>query len=52
MLAPAGFFYAAQAQDRLALDDDAALRIGLAAYTDGSDVERLLGGLAAFLATR
>jgi cysteine desulfurase family protein (TIGR01976 family) len=50
VLAPAGFFYAAQAQQRLALEDDAALRIGLAAYTDESDVQRLLDGLAAFLA--
>ncbi len=50
VLAPAGFFYAAQAQQRLALADDAALRIGLAAYTDDSDVARLLDGLAAFLA--
>jgi cysteine desulfurase family protein (TIGR01976 family) len=50
VLAPAGFFYAAQAQQRLALQDDAALRIGLAATTDESDVQRLLDGLAAFLA--
>jgi cysteine desulfurase family protein (TIGR01976 family) len=50
VLAPAGFFYAHQAQQRLALPDDAALRIGLAAYTDEPDVRRLLDGLAAFLA--
>jgi cysteine desulfurase family protein (TIGR01976 family) len=49
VLAPAGFFYAFQAQRRLALPDDAALRIGLAAYTDETDVQRLLDGLAAFL---
>jgi cysteine desulfurase family protein (TIGR01976 family) len=49
VLAPAGFFYAHQAQQRLALPDDAALRIGLAAYTDETDVQRLLDGLAAFL---
>jgi cysteine desulfurase family protein (TIGR01976 family) len=51
VLAPAGFFYAHQARRRLALQDDAALRIGLAAYTDEADVRRLLDGLAAFLAT-
>jgi cysteine desulfurase family protein (TIGR01976 family) len=50
VLAPAGFFYAHQAQQRLALPDDAALRIGVAAYTDESDAERLLDGLTAFLA--
>jgi len=49
VLAPAGFFYASQAQQRLALPDDAALRIGLAAYTDEAEVQRLLDGLAAFL---
>jgi cysteine desulfurase family protein (TIGR01976 family) len=51
VLAPAGFFYAHEAQQRLALADDAALRIGLAAYTDEDDVQRLLDGLAAFLET-
>src|SRR4051794_1555099 len=52
VLAPAGFFYAQQAQQRLALPDDAALRIGLAAYSDETEVQRLLDGLADFLAGR
>ncbi|GAB47251.1 cysteine desulfurase-like protein [Mobilicoccus pelagius] len=47
--APAGFFYAEELRRRLALHDDAALRIGLAPYTDDEDVDRLLAGLVAFL---
>lgn len=50
VLAPAGWFYAHQASLRLALDDTHALRIGLAPYNDDTDVERLLTGLADFLA--
>jgi cysteine desulfurase family protein (TIGR01976 family) len=49
VLAPAGFFYASQAQQRLALPDDAALRIGIAAYTTEEDVARLTSGIAGFL---
>lgn len=49
VLAPAGFFYAHQAGLRLALDDSAALRVGLAPYNDDDDVERLLTGLTEFL---
>ena len=45
--APAGHFYALEASRRLGLGDGGGLRIGLAAYTDASDVDRLLGGLAA-----
>ena len=47
--APAGSFYALEASRRLGLGDDGGLRIGLAPYTDPGDLERLLGGLAAFL---
>lgn len=49
VLAPSGFFYAHQAQQRLALADPQPLRIGIAAYTDDSDVERLLEGLTDFV---
>jgi cysteine desulfurase family protein (TIGR01976 family) len=47
--APAGSFYALEASRRLGLGDDGGLRIGLAPYTDGGDVERLMAGLVAFL---
>ena len=47
--APAGSFYALEASRRLGLGDAGGLRIGLAPYTDASDVERLLAGLAEFL---
>jgi cysteine desulfurase family protein (TIGR01976 family) len=50
VLAPADFFYAHQAQLRLALDDRHALRMGIAPYTTDDDVARLLDGLAEFLA--
>jgi cysteine desulfurase family protein (TIGR01976 family) len=50
VLAPAGFFYAHQAQLRLALDDPDGLRVGIAAYSTDDDVARLLDGLAQFLA--
>jgi selenocysteine lyase/cysteine desulfurase len=50
VLAPAGFFYAHQAELRLALDDSDALRVGLAPYTTDDEVARLLEGLADFLA--
>ena len=44
--APSGSFYALEASRHLGLGDDGALRIGLAPYTDRSDVERLLTGIA------
>ncbi len=47
--APAGSFYAIEPFRRLALDDEHPLRIGLAPYTDASDLARLQEGLAEFL---
>jgi cysteine desulfurase family protein (TIGR01976 family) len=49
--APAGSFYALEASRALGLGDDGALRVGLAPYTDGDDISRLVDGLRAF-ATR
>ena len=49
--APAGSFYAYEPFTRLALADTHGLRVGLAPYTDDSDVQRLLDGLRAFLAS-
>jgi cysteine desulfurase family protein (TIGR01976 family) len=46
--APAGTFYAYEPARRLGLDSG-GLRIGLAPYTDDSDVDRLLDGLAKFI---
>lgn len=43
--APAGAFYAVEASRRLGLGDTGAVRVGLAAYTDLSDVARLVSGL-------
>lgn len=51
VLAPAGTFYAYETFRRLGLDDQHGLRLGLAPYTDDTDVTRALDGLAAFLAT-
>jgi cysteine desulfurase family protein (TIGR01976 family) len=48
--APAGSFYAYEPARRLGLDSSGALRVGLAPYTDDSDVDRLLDALAKFLA--
>ena len=48
--APAGSFYALEASRFLGLGDGGGLRIGLAPYSDRSDVDRLLTGLAEFLA--
>lgn len=45
--APAGSFYALEASRSLGLGDDGALRVGLAPYTDDSDVDRLLTALGA-----
>ena len=50
VLAPAGSFYAYEPFRRLGLDDEHALRLGLAPYSDDTDVARVLNGLAAFLA--
>ena len=47
--APAGTFYAHEPAQRLGLEAG-GLRVGLAPYTDESDVDRLLDGLRAFLA--
>lgn len=48
--APSGSFYAIEASRRLGLGDTGGLRIGLAPYNDAEDVDRLLAGLADFLA--
>jgi cysteine desulfurase family protein (TIGR01976 family) len=48
--APAGTFYAYEPARRLGLGPSGGLRVGLAPYTDDSDVERLLAGLARFVA--
>ena len=45
VLAPAGSFYAIEPFRALGLDDDAGVRVGLAAYTDADEVDRLLDGL-------
>ena len=47
--APAGSFYALEASRALGLGDTGGLRIGLAAYTSGNDIDRLLDGLRAHL---
>lgn len=49
--APAGSFYALEASRWLGLGDTGGLRVGLAPYTDDSDIDRLLSGLHDFLAT-
>lgn len=50
VLVPAGTFYAYETFRALRLPVDSGLRIGLAAYNDDSDVDRLLEGLADVLA--
>src|SRR3954471_6883119 len=45
--APAGPFYAYEPAQRLELGPDGGLRVGLAPYSDDSDVDRLLEALAA-----
>jgi selenocysteine lyase/cysteine desulfurase len=47
--APAGSFYAYEASKVLGLGDAGGLRIGLAPYNSGDDVDRLLGVLATVL---
>ena len=49
VLAPSGNFYALEASRHLGLGDAGGLRMGIAPYTDASDVERLLDGIAAAL---
>ena len=49
--APASSFYAVEASRHLGLGDGGSLRIGLAPYTDDDDVDRLLAGLSAFVAS-
>ncbi len=49
VLAPSGNFYALEASRHLGLGDDGGLRMGLAPYTDESDIDRLLEGLAGVL---
>lgn len=48
ILAPAGSFYALEASRWLGLDDHGGLRIGLAPYNTGVEVDRLLTALAGF----
>ena len=50
VLAPAGTFYAHEPFRALGVDVDAGIRVGVAPYTDDSDVDRLLTGLADALA--
>jgi cysteine desulfurase family protein (TIGR01976 family) len=47
--APAGTFYAYEPAIRLELGPHGGLRVGLAPYSDDSDVDRLLEALAAYL---
>ncbi|MFH9685114.1 cysteine desulfurase-like protein [Streptomyces sp. NPDC017413] len=47
--APAGSFYALEASRHLGLGDSGGLRVGLCAYNDPDDAERLLTGLADWL---
>lgn len=49
VLAPSGNFYALEASRHLGLGDGGGLRMGLAPYSDESDVGRLLEGLASAL---
>ncbi|KGN34301.1 cysteine desulfurase [Knoellia sinensis KCTC 19936] len=44
--APAGHFYAIEASRHLGLGDEGGVRVGLAPYTDDSDVDRLLAAVA------
>ncbi|HYO33044.1 MAG TPA: cysteine desulfurase-like protein [Nocardioidaceae bacterium] len=49
--APAGAFYAMEASRVLGLGDAGALRVGLAPYTNASDIDRLVDGITSFLRT-
>ena len=48
VLVPAGTFYAYETFRALQLPVDSGLRIGLAAYNDDAEVDRLLEGLGDF----
>jgi cysteine desulfurase family protein (TIGR01976 family) len=50
--APAGSFYAVEAARWMGLGDTGAVRVGLAPYTDSSDVARLVDGLRRFVHER
>lgn len=50
ILAPSDTFYAYEPFRALGLETDAGLRIGIAAYTDDDDIDRLLSALADCLA--
>jgi selenocysteine lyase/cysteine desulfurase len=43
--APAGSFYALEASRALGLGESGAVRVGMAPYSDASDVERLVAGV-------
>jgi len=47
--APAGSFYAHEPAKRMGLGEAGGLRMGLAPYSDDSDVDRLLEALAEHL---
>ncbi|MBS2940309.1 cysteine desulfurase-like protein [Nocardioides sp. J2M5] len=49
VMVPPGTFYAVETFRALGLPVDSGLRIGLAAYNDDAEVDRLLEGLSAFL---
>jgi cysteine desulfurase family protein (TIGR01976 family) len=51
VLAPAGSFYAIEAFQALGLADENGLRVGLAPYSEATEVHRLIDGLAGFLRT-
>ncbi|HET7725410.1 MAG TPA: cysteine desulfurase-like protein [Propionibacteriaceae bacterium] len=50
VLAPSGQFYAYEPYRRLGIDDDGALRLGLAPYSTADEVDRALAALAELLA--
>ncbi|MFO1540934.1 MAG: cysteine desulfurase-like protein [Chloroflexota bacterium] len=50
ILAPAGSFYAIEPFRRLALADTDGLRLGLAPYTTAEEIDRVVAGLADFIA--
>jgi selenocysteine lyase/cysteine desulfurase len=47
--APAGTFYAYEPSQRIGLGPDGGLRIGMAPYTNDSDIDRLIEALSAAL---
>ncbi|WP_275451067.1 aminotransferase class V-fold PLP-dependent enzyme [Arthrobacter sp. Br18] len=49
VLAPSSNFYALEASRVLGLGEAGGLRVGLAPYTSRDEVERLIGGLTAYL---